>query len=93
MEQVVKFANDDEAPYRSWLAANRSGYVVNERSHGKYLVLHVAKSDACINQPGKRHTSSRALSAKICGFDRAEVEAYCLEHFKRKPDPCGKCVG
>jgi hypothetical protein len=93
MEQVVRFANDDEDAYRSWLAANQSGYVINERSHGKYLVLHVARGDACINQSGKRHTSSSALSAKICGVDRPEVEAYCLRHFQRKPDPCGKCIG
>jgi hypothetical protein len=70
-QQTVRFANNNEGADRSWLAANPDAYVVNERSHGKYLILHLANSTACIDQPGKSHTSSRALSAKICAPDRA----------------------
>lgn len=84
MHQVVRFAKDDEAADRSWLAANPTGHVINERSQGKHLFLRLAQSAAGVNQPGNTHTSSRALSAKISGADRADVEAYCPKHLKRR---------
>jgi len=92
VNQVVRFANNDEAAYRLWLAANPTGYVVNDRGEGNYLLLHLATSAQCIDQPGKSHTSSRALSTKICGPDKASVEARCIKLFGRKPLPCKKCI-
>jgi hypothetical protein len=79
VNQAVRFGNDVEAAYRLWLAANPAGYVINARGE-------------CINQSSKSHTSSRALSTKICGSDRASVDACCIQLFGRKPLPCKKCI-
>ena len=92
MSHVVRFANDQEAAYRSWLAGNPMGFVANDRGGGNYLLLHLAASAQCINQPGKSHTSRRALSTKICGLDRVSVEACCVLLFGRKPLLCKKCI-
>jgi len=63
--QVIQFKNNQDVQYGKWLSANPSGFVVNDRGRGNYLLIHNASSHRCIKQPGKNHTNPQAMSTKI----------------------------
>jgi hypothetical protein len=88
---VTQFQNNQDDEYGLWLAAYPSGFVVNDRGHGNYLLIHRADSYRCIKQSGKNHTSPRAVSTKVCSLERTALEAWCVSEFGRRPEPCKHC--
>jgi hypothetical protein len=89
--QVIQFKNNQDVQYGKWLSANPSGFVVNDRGRGNYLLIHNASSHRCIKQPGKNHTNPQAMSTKICSASRLALESWCANTFGRTPEPCKRC--
>jgi hypothetical protein len=88
MGSVLEYS-DDEKGYRTWLAQNRGGYVVNQRWK-TYLKLHRATCTH-IGKEGTKHTNPDADSTKVCGDDLAALRAWVKNRYGREPDPCRAC--
>jgi hypothetical protein len=79
----VIFSRGETAAFLAWTAANPNGFVTNWLLKGKLLVLHLA----CCRTLRVENIKGQ----KVCSVDRAELDQWCLEQFKRKPGPCGVC--
>lgn len=84
------FANDDTG-YRSWVAENRAGYVLNSYSHPNrnYLKLHRATCGT-ITSASRTHYTSRDY-IKVCAMDIESLAAWAREETDAGPCPCDQC--
>jgi hypothetical protein len=91
--EVEVFRNDDEA-YRSWLARNREGYVINTyaRPDANYLVLHRSDChhiDITRGDAGRRWTYDYI---KVCSASESHLERWADDQVGGVPRRCPTCA-
>lgn len=88
---MIIFLNEDRA-YLYWVTHHRQGFVLDGRRKPKvgHLVLHRAMCSE-VKTAGNRIHWTTGSKLKVCGLDRAELEAWGQAESGKPVAVCGAC--